>query len=421
MSDVEPTKASRALAKIQRTWWPGWIWSVPIAVLLVVTWLGLRALTSGGTDITIVFDNANGLEKEHSDVVYRGTPVGKVTAVSLTEDGRAVNVTASIEGSATRFLKSGTRFWLKGARPSLAEPGTLRSILAGPTIVMEPGRGEKTTHFQGLARKPIRPAGDAHAQPFRVSFDGAVGALQPGDAVQLRGFTVGEVSDVAFHFDAETGKVATPVTLALFPSLFHIEAEPNPTSPEALRTAVAALVHEGLRARLEQDPPLIGRYSVTLKIVPGAGAKTLQTVNGVPEIPVEPGGGIQSLVARVSDVPVEQIADNVLAVTRQARALVSSPALDDSVVQLHAALKQIRQTAATAGPKISHLVGTLRDTAEQLDETARSADRLVGGPASQAGLQTTIREVTDAARAIRSLADYLDRHPEALIHGRSGE
>jgi paraquat-inducible protein B len=31
-----------------------------------------------------------------------------------------------------------------------------------------------------------------------------------------------------------------------------------------------------------------------------------------------------------------------------------------------------------------------------------------------------MREVKEAARAIRSMADYLDRHPEALIKGRSG-
>jgi paraquat-inducible protein B len=30
-----------------------------------------------------------------------------------------------------------------------------------------------------------------------------------------------------------------------------------------------------------------------------------------------------------------------------------------------------------------------------------------------------MREVNDAARSFRVLADYLDRHPEALIRGRA--
>jgi paraquat-inducible protein B len=29
-----------------------------------------------------------------------------------------------------------------------------------------------------------------------------------------------------------------------------------------------------------------------------------------------------------------------------------------------------------------------------------------------------VQEITEAARALRSLAEYLDRHPEALIKGR---
>ncbi len=32
-----------------------------------------------------------------------------------------------------------------------------------------------------------------------------------------------------------------------------------------------------------------------------------------------------------------------------------------------------------------------------------------------------MRELTEAARSVRGLADYLDRHPEALLRGRKGD
>jgi paraquat-inducible protein B len=420
MNDEKRTSAARAMAKIRQSWWPGWIWAIPIAVLIVVGWLGLRALTSGGTDITIVFDDTHGLSKEGSTISYRGTQVGTVTGVTLTDDGNAVNVSANIDDSAARFLRSETRFWLSGAHPSISNLSSLKSILAGPTIVMDPGPGKKTTHFEGLARKPIRPAADARGQPFHVSFAGAVGTLRRGDPVKFRGFTVGEVEEIGFRFDARTGEVATPVTLMLFPALFHIHNVPNPKSPATLRTAVGSLVRDGLRARLERDPPLIGGTTVTLEMGPKANPANSPTVNGVPEIPALPhSGGVRSLVARLNDVPLEQIGQNALAISKRVDTLVSSPELEDSVTQLHAALVQIRKTTAAAGPKINRLVDALRKTAQQLDQTARSTNRLVGGPASQTGLTTTMREATEAARAIRELADYLDRHPEALIHGRS--
>ena len=39
----------------------------------------------------------------------------------------------------------------------------------------------------------------------------------------------------------------------------------------------------------------------------------------------------------------------------------------------------------------------------------------------RADLSTTLNEVSRAARGLRVLADYLERHPEALLRGKSGE
>ena len=36
-------------------------------------------------------------------------------------------------------------------------------------------------------------------------------------------------------------------------------------------------------------------------------------------------------------------------------------------------------------------------------------------------LDNTLREVSRAARSMRVLADYLERHPEALLRGKKGE
>lgn len=420
MTERKPTPDSRATAKVERSWWPGWIWAIPIAVLLVVGWLGLRAITSGGENITIVFDNANNLSQQNSNVVYRGTIVGRVSGVELAEDGNSVKVTANINESASRFLRSGTRFWLQGANPSLSNLSSLKAVLSGPTIVMEPGPGPKATHFTGLDRRPIAPAGDSHPQRYRAVFDGDVGALKRGDTVKLRGFTVGEIESIGFGFDAKTGAIQTPVTLILYPSLFHIQGVPNPDSPEALRSALKSLIQKGLRAKLERNPPLIGSYEISLDMVPDASAASPAVVSGLPVMPTSPGGGLDSIVARVNKVPVDQIAQNLLDVTQHIDTLVSSPELKDSIASLNQSLQQIQQVTAKAGPQITQLVDSLRKTADELDRTVRSTNRLVGSTTSQAGLNSTLQEVSDAARAVRDLADYLDRHPEALLHGRSG-
>jgi hypothetical protein len=48
----------------------------------------------------------------------------------------------------------------------------------------------------------------------------------------------------------------------------------------------------------------------------------------------------------------------------------------------------------------------------------------MGNNANNAGntdLPRLMQELGDAARSVRVLADYLDRHPEALLRGRKGE
>ena len=179
---------------------------------------------------------------------------------------------------------------------------------------------------------------------------------------------------------------------------------------------IALLIGKGLRARLARDPPLVGSYQVSLEIVPGAKPPAGPlTVDGLPQIPVAEGGGIAGIVTRINKVPIERISQNLLNITARVSALTSSPQLKDAVVQLDAALRQIHGMTSKAGPQVPVVIARLRQAAADLDATTKSANRLLSGTATQNGLADTVQEITETARAVRSLADYLDRHPEALI------
>ena len=417
-----PETPERVRAGVRHGWWPGWIWAIPIAALLVVIWLGARTLLAGGTSITIRFPDVHSMKQENTDVQMRGTPIGHVTGIKISDDGIAVIVTAKIDSQAAKFLTTGTRFWLRGANPSLSNLSSLGSLLSGPTIVMEPGPGQQARHFIGLEREPIAPSATEHPLLYGVSLGIEAGSLAGGDPVTLRGFTVGEVRDVGFSYDPATGEISTPATLAIYPSLFHARgARDAPTNAE-VAAEIELLIRKGLHARLARNPPLVGTYQVSLQRMPGAPAPAgpLQMEDGLAQIPVAAGGSISSIIDRINKVPIEQIAQNALQTTHNLSMLTSSPKLKDAVVQLDAALRQIHGITAKAGPQVGPLVKSLRQAAADLDGTAKSADRMVSGTATQNGLTNTVQEITDAARAVRSLADYIDRHPEALIRGRGG-
>lgn len=417
----ERASPERVHAGVRHGWWPGWIWAIPIAALLVVIWLAARALLAGGTSITISFDDVHGMKKENTDVLLRGTQAGHVTGIELEADGKGVIVTASIDDSAKKFLTTGTRFWLRGASPSLSNPSSLSSLLSGPTIVMDPGPGSKTKRFVGLEHQPIAPSTSERPLLYELSLGSEAGSLAGGDPVTLRGFIVGEVRDVGFDYDPATGDLSTPATIAIYPSLFHAKGERTDPSAADVSGEIAALIRKGMRARLARSPPLVGSFQVSLQIVPGTpppSAGPPAAADGLPQIPVAEGGGMASIVNRINKVPIERISQNVLDITSHLAALTSSPQLKDAVVQLDASLRQIHQMTAKAGPQIPVLIARLRRAAADLDGTAKSADRMMSGTATQNGLANTIQEINETARAVRSLADYLDRHPEALIRGR---
>jgi paraquat-inducible protein B len=71
------------------------------------------------------------------------------------------------------------------------------------------------------------------------------------------------------------------------------------------------------------------------------------------------------------------------------------------------------------------ILDDVRQAAVQAQHAVHAAQGVMGGNANanaaqSAALPETLYELTRAARSLRELADYLDRHPEALIAGRSG-
>jgi paraquat-inducible protein B len=64
---------------------------------------------------------------------------------------------------------------------------------------------------------------------------------------------------------------------------------------------------------------------------------------------------------------------------------------------------------------------TVLSTLEQMRQTLTSAQQLIT-PNAPVGyeLLKTLRELSEAARSLRGLTDYLERHPNAVLFGRQG-
>ena len=426
-----PPAPRRTDARTRRSRWPGWIWAVPIAAVGIVTWLLVRAFSEGGVDVTVTFEEAAGMKAGDTKVTYRGLEIGKVTGVELTQDRKRVLAHLDIDKTVKGDLTAGTRFYLQGAQLSFSDPTSLKALVAGPSILMIAGTGAPSRRFNGTVGDP--PEMFASTIPYVVQFDGSVGKVKAGAPVRLRGFTVGKVSQVDLRTDPNAGEIITSVTLALDPTRFHIEglraavAGQGTAAEQDLTSTLAKLVEHGLRASLSQSPPLLGDEQVELVVAPGAPPAQLVTTGRYPEIPAE-SGGLPQLITNLGQLPVRQIGNNVRAITEQIKSLTSSPQLHDSLQHLNGTLAELERTVKAAGPQVAPALqsihattDSLRHTADEIDGTAEAARKLLGGSAASpnGNLQEAVHELTGTARAIRTLANFLDQHPEALVRGRA--
>lgn len=424
------TSSRRTQPEVRRSAWPGWIWSVPIAAVGVAIWLGIRGLVHGAETVTVTFDNAYGMKAGNTDVMLLGVKVGELSDVTLASDGKHIDAELKIDSAEKKYLRSGTKFFLRGAVPDLSDPSSLKALVSGPEIDMEPGPGQPADHFSGGDLKPALPPEHGPVVMYGVRFDGAAGGLKNGAEVDLRGFRVGTVTDVRLRYDAGTGTLSTPVQLALDPTELGISAAApaNGNWRPPVDSMLTRLIAQGLRARLAQDPPLVGPSKISLDFVGGAPSAALTDENGMPVIPSTASSDIDAItskadqvVNKINNLPIKEIGEQVHSITEHINALSGSPQIKDSLTHIDHSVAQVDRTLRQVSPQIGPLVTQLRQTANEADQAVAAANRTIGGDAtSQNDLPATLRELTEAARSIRALADYLDRHPEALIRGKEG-
>jgi paraquat-inducible protein B len=130
------------------------------------------------------------------------------------------------------------------------------------------------------------------------------------------------------------------------------------------------------------------------------------------------GGGIDSILAAASDIaqkldtlPLDQIGANLNATLRAAGGAATG------VEQL---ARSANQELTPALRRLPAITSALEEVILRANRTLASVDRSYGGDSQLSReLERAMLEVGNTARSVRQLADFLDRHPEALIRGRT--
>jgi paraquat-inducible protein B len=98
--------------------------------------------------------------------------------------------------------------------------------------------------------------------------------------------------------------------------------------------------------------------------------------------------------------------------------------LTDVVNELRQAVQSLDSTLQSTNSAVKRIDGEVvpevRATLEETRKTLSAARQSLDSDAPlQQDLRQTLRELGKAAQSLRTLTDYLERHPESLIRGKS--
>jgi paraquat-inducible protein B len=377
-------------------------------------------------------------------VYYQGLEVGRVTRVTL-DTAQGFRVTAFVAAPYDRLVKPDSLFYgakaleVRLTRTGLAARlGPGNSALAGGVEFATPAQAQgEPQSLSGATFRFYPDLDDAALGPvgpevvYHASIAGG-GGLRPGAPVLLEGFPIGRVLGRRLTLDDAAGQTAAVVQIAIAPERLGLSDEIRggaALSPDDWRRrtdpVLARLIRRGYRLQLSQSPPLLGPPGLELVRLDSPPPVTERLASGA--LPAAGVASLGSVMARADGllrsaqaVPLAEIGQNLRQLTGRLNALAGSPQVADSLGHLHAALANLDQITADVRPQAGPLAAKLAQAADDLDQAATAARRALGGggAAADASLPDTLQQITAAARALRTLADDLDRHPEAVLKGK---
>ncbi len=349
-------------------------------------------------------------------VYYRRIEVGQVVSYELDPESDRLNIQVFIKAPFHEKVRRGTKFFnasgidfgidasgLKVSTESLVSillggiafetPANIRAydpLKEGASFELHKDRESISQHEYGIK------------EYYLLYFKDSVRGLSVGTPVEFNGIKIGQVVDVKLTFDWEEMDLIIPVLIELEPE--RIE-EVNTTRAEDV-DLIDHFVEKGLRAQLKSGNLLTGQMFVDLKMFPDAPAQKVVRDGEYPVLPTMPMpleellASVNRILDKVEKLPLEDIGDdlkNLLAL------------MDKNLQQTEILFGRINQEVL---PEVAQTMQQLQTSISTLEE-GYSADSGVGRE-----MRKTLDELGKAARSVRVLTEYLQRHPEALLRGK---
>lgn len=292
----------------------------------------------------------------------------------------------------------------------------------------------------------VRPSAIAY-------FEDSVSGLDIGAPVKFRGVTIGKVSQVLLR-TANQGAAdySVPVVMEFTSNLLTARG-----LDQALldKRGLRGSIDKGLRAKLQQQSVITGVLYVELDYFPDSAYRLHDLKGDSSEIPTLPSNlgaltkavsqtldqlsrvdfvsitkKVDSILGRLdkgaSQIEFEKINGNLVLASANIARITGDPVVTKAVADFSAAMRGVDELVKRLNGKVDPVADDVKGMAvagrkalEHLNEASENLRGLTkpGSPARR-DLDQALQDVSEAAQAIRNLADFIERNPEAIIQGR---
>jgi paraquat-inducible protein B len=399
---------------------------------------GVYQLGNPGTSYRLEASTLGSLSRG-SPIKYRDVAVGQVTRYRLAENNITVDIEIFIRAPYDDLVKNDTRFWNisgldveAGAEGFKLEMASIATLISGgiafSTVDSSSGsRAEADSVFTLYQREGEQEVVEevAFYVPAKLYFKNGVNGLIAGAPVEYKGLRLGTVERVAAELSEDKTDMTTVATVRFEPDRLPEESYSRQLNHEE-RTKVVhqfletIVTHQGVRAQLKTGNLLTGKALIDLKKFPDAKPDPVRYVDGLAVFPTMPESlaniaekvdgiatRINQILAKIDAIPITKIGNNLAKTTTSINEIPIAE-IGNNLAELTAKLDTF---------PVGQIGKDLAKTLASLEALIESLNAAKGGVL---GVETrkALTEITRAASALRGMAEYLERHPEALLKGK---
>lgn len=388
-------------------------------------------------------------------IIYKGLQVGKVLGYQLAKDNHAVDLFAFVKAPFDALVLEGTNFWnAGGVNISVSTSGvevgaeSLQSLIAGAVefdtlkIYENTFKAEKGHQFKlydNVAAK--NNAKYTEKVVYIMYFDGSVSGLAVGASVEFKGIKIGGVRNIALEIDEENKKYYIPVLIEIEPQRINLTDDGTKIlsvveAGKLRRQVVSGLIHRGLKGKLKSSNFLTGQLIIDLDLIPDKPAVYVAKSKKYPEIPTVPTdideitNSVAQLVAKFEKIPIDELGISLTNTVEGIDKFINSGDLQAMIkeyTKLAVSVQVIAKNVSSETlPGFNMTLDETRGAVKKVDATLVAAQRLFSnansliadGSPLKYDLTVMLQELAAASRAVRGLADFLERNPSSLISGK---